>query len=69
MSAPRARIERVVVNAGRGDARHGQQLAARFPAALERVLRDAGGDAATDARVDARMLRALVERAAREAAR
>jgi hypothetical protein len=62
MSAPKARIGRVVINTGRGDAASGRRLAAKLPAVLERTLRDAGS-------ADARTLRALVERAVREAAR
>jgi hypothetical protein len=62
VSKPEARIGRVVVHTGRRDPVSGQRLAAKLPAALERTLRDAGS-------ADARTLRALVERAVREAAR
>ena len=60
---PRARIERVVVKASGADPIQGRRLAARLPAMLEQTLRN------SDAGTDPRALRALVERAVREAAR
>ncbi|HEY2160867.1 MAG TPA: hypothetical protein VGH24_06130 [Solirubrobacteraceae bacterium] len=61
MTRPPLRVERVVVHAV-GDAATANRIAERLPAALERAVRGA-------ARLDESRIRALLERAAREAVR